>query len=37
MKILKSEYQRLKHEETTMKDKIKDNLDKIENNRSAFT
>ncbi|KIX03145.1 26S protease regulatory subunit 6A [Rhinocladiella mackenziei CBS 650.93] len=33
MKILKSEYQRLTHEETTMKDKIKDNLDKIENNR----
>ena len=35
LKILKSEFQRLKHEETTMKDKIKDNLDKIENNRRA--
>jgi len=33
MKILKSEFQRLTHEETTMRDKIKDNLDKIENNR----
>lgn len=33
MKILRSEFQRLKHEEGTMKDKIKDNLEKIENNR----
>lgn len=33
MKILKSEFQRLTHEQNTMKDKIKDNLDKIENNR----
>lgn len=33
LKIMKSEFQRLKHEETTMKDKIKDNTDKIENNR----
>ena len=33
MKILKSEFQRLTHEQNTMKEKIKDNLDKIENNR----
>jgi len=32
-KILKSEFQRLTHEQTTMKEKIKDNLDRIENNR----
>merc|ERR1711977_594869 len=32
-RIMKSEYQRLSHEKATMKDKIKDNLDKIENNR----
>lgn len=35
LKIMKSEFQRLTHEETTMKDKIKDNSDKIENNRHA--
>ncbi|KMU82839.1 26S protease regulatory subunit 6A [Coccidioides immitis H538.4] len=33
MRIMKSEYQRLMHEQNTMKEKIKDNLDKIENNR----
>lgn len=33
MKILKSEFQRLKHEETTMREKIKENLDKIDDNR----
>ena len=33
MRIMKSEYQRLTHEQSAMKEKIKDNLDKIENNR----
>ena len=33
LRIMKSEYQRLSHEQSTMKEKIKDNLDKIENNR----
>ncbi|EGE79445.1 26S protease regulatory subunit 6A [Blastomyces dermatitidis ATCC 18188] len=33
MRIMKSEFQRLTHEQTTMQEKIKDNLDKIENNR----
>jgi hypothetical protein len=33
MKILKSEFQRLTHEQNAMKEKIKENLDKIENNR----
>lgn len=32
-RIMKSEYQRLTHEKATMGEKIKDNLDKIENNR----
>ena len=32
-KILRSEFQRLTHEQNTMKEKIKDNLDRIENNR----
>ena len=36
MRIMKSEFQRLTHEETAMKDKIKENLDKIENNRSVI-
>ena len=35
MRIMKSEFQRLSHEQAAMKEKIKDNLDKIENNRSA--
>lgn len=33
MRITKSEIQRLTHEQATMKEKIKENLDKIENNR----
>ncbi|CZT05026.1 probable 26S proteasome regulatory particle chain RPT5 [Rhynchosporium agropyri] len=32
-RIMKSEYHRLSHEKATMGEKIKDNLDKIENNR----
>jgi 26S proteasome regulatory subunit T5 len=33
LRIMKSEFQRLSHEQSAMKDKIKDNLEKIENNR----
>ncbi|KAI4166260.1 MAG: hypothetical protein LQ342_000148 [Letrouitia transgressa] len=33
MRIMKSEFQRLTHEQGAMKEKIKDNHDKIENNR----
>jgi 26S proteasome regulatory subunit T5 len=33
MRIMKSEYQRLTHEKASMNEKIKDNLEKIENNR----
>jgi len=36
MRIMKSEFQRLTHEQAAMKEKIKDNLDKIENNRCAL-
>lgn len=32
-RIMKSEYQRLSHEKSAMGEKIKDNLEKIENNR----
>jgi 26S proteasome regulatory subunit T5 len=32
-RIMKSEYQRLTHEKATMNEKIKDNLERIENNR----
>jgi len=32
-RIMKSEYQRLSHEKATMAEKIRDNLEKIENNR----
>ena len=32
-RIMKSEHQRLTHERSAMKEKIKDNLEKIENNR----
>lgn len=32
-RIMKSEFQRLSHEKAAMGEKIKDNLDKIENNR----
>jgi 26S proteasome regulatory subunit T5 len=35
LRIMKSEFQRLTHEQNTMKDKVKDNLEKIENNRYA--
>ncbi len=34
-RIMKSEFQRLSHEKATMNEKIKDNLEKIENNRSV--
>lgn len=33
MRIMKIEFQRLTHEQVAMKEKIKDNLEKIENNR----
>ena len=33
MRIMRSEYQRLTHEKQAMHEKIKDNVDKIENNR----
>ncbi|CCX32310.1 P-loop containing nucleoside triphosphate hydrolase protein [Pyronema domesticum] len=33
LRIMRQEYQRLTHEKSNMKDKIKDNLEKIENNR----
>ena len=36
-RIMKSEYQRLSHEKAAMLEKIRDNLDKIENNRYAST
>ena len=32
-RIMKSEYQRLSHEKATMAEKIKENMDKIANNR----
>lgn len=35
-RIMKSEFQRLTHEKLAMGEKIKDNLDKIENNRFEF-
>jgi 26S proteasome regulatory subunit T5 len=35
MRIMKSEFQRLTHEKSNMNEKIKDNLEKIENNRYA--
>jgi hypothetical protein len=35
MRIMKSELQRLTHKQNAMKEKIKENLDKIENNRYA--
>jgi 26S proteasome regulatory subunit T5 len=37
MRIMKSEFQRLTHEQNAMKEKIKDNLDKIENNRYGIS
>ncbi len=36
MRIMKSEFQRLTHEQAAMKEKIKDNLEKIENNRGVY-
>ena len=33
LRIMKSEFQRLSHEKASMFEKIKDNVDKIENNR----
>lgn len=33
IRIMRSEFQRLSHEKTTMNEKIKENKDKIENNR----
>jgi 26S proteasome regulatory subunit T5 len=35
-RIMKSEFQRLTHEKHTMGEKIRDNLDKIENNRCVI-
>lgn len=35
-RIMKSEFQRLSHEKASMGEKIKDNLDKIENNRCVL-
>lgn len=35
-RIMKSEFQRLTHEKQAMHEKIKDNVDKIDNNRLAF-
>lgn len=36
LRVMRQEYQRLTHEKTSMKERIKDNLDKIENNRFAY-
>ena len=36
MRINKSEFQRLTHEKNTMQDKIKENVEKIDNNRYEF-
>ena len=36
LRIMRQEYQRLTHEKSSMRDKIKDNLEKIENNRSVL-
>lgn len=33
IRIMRSEFQRLSHDKTTMNEKIKDNKEKIENNR----
>jgi len=35
-RIMKSEFNRLSHEKATMSEKIKDNNDKIENNRHVY-
>jgi len=36
LRIMKSEFQRLTHEKATMNEKIKDNVDKIENNKYVW-
>ena len=36
LRLMRQEFQRLTHDKASMKDKIKDNLDKIENNRSVL-
>lgn len=36
LRIMKSEYQRLTHEQSTMREKVKDNQEKIENNRYVW-
>jgi 26S proteasome regulatory subunit T5 len=36
MRIMRSEYQRLTHEKASMMEKIRDNLEKIENNRCVL-
>lgn len=33
LRIMKSEYQRLMHEQNTMRERVKDNQEKVENNR----
>lgn len=33
LRVMRQEYQRLTHEKSSMKERIKDNLEKIENNR----
>lgn len=35
-RVMRSEFQRLTHEKTTMAEKIKDNAEKIENNRHVL-
>lgn len=35
LRVMRQEFQRLTHEKSSTKEKIKDNLDKIENNRFA--
>jgi 26S proteasome regulatory subunit T5 len=35
-RIMKSEFQRLSHEKATMAEKIKENMEKIANNRYSF-
>lgn len=37
LRIMKSEFQRLTHEKATMNEKIKDNVDKIENNKYVLS
>ena len=36
LRIMRSEYQRLMHEQNTMRERVKDNQEKVENNRYAF-